>query len=532
MRLNDDNERMCIAVLARTEEEYAETIVYAALLRSFSKAQVCRLTNECDLPSALCSIFLINPSNEMYLQFMKIKRRGIKIVLLGALDSMWADFMGTKVSPVSSSWNQGELVVQEPSGHFGHSAWQIKYEAHELTGAIPYDTRYLARFDFTDEWNNHGYGRIGAFASDPFALANAVVCGPSSKELGWVADEQGAKVSSYSILCDSTDFSALWINRAVGPVDSLEWSLVETFLSEYRSDNLFCFPRLLEIPVGVAGICTMRLDCDQAVASARPLFEMYQQEKIPFSLAILTGLSMDAADEKLIQDVIRNGGGILSHSVNHLPDWGGNYDVALQEALESKQWLMENYSTCGSAYLVSPFHQNPRYAVKALLDAGYAGFVGGIIHNDPEYLFARSGAVPYHEEDDFFSLSQQCMLHGDCFHQYGNSIYPYLEALRYQMGNEGIFGFLDHPFSSEYQYGWLDEEERLKAHYELIQQMKAYSGVKFCNLNETMEFCRKRSQTTIWINSNGQLCFRLPASVLNTEFTIQADWKKKRYSLG
>jgi len=532
MRLNDDNERMCIAVLARPEEEYAETIVYAALLRSFSKAQVCRLTNECDLPSALRCIFLINPSNEMYLQFTKIKRRRIKIVLLGSLDSMWADLVGAKVTPILSSWNQGEHITTEKSGYFGHSDWRILYATHELTQKIPYAPRYLARFDFTDEWNNHGYGRIGTLAETPFALSNSVICGTGAIELGWVSDEQGARVSSYSILCDDSDFSILWFNRAVGPVDSLEWSLVEAFLSDYRSKELVCFPHLLEIPAGVTGICTMRLDCDQAVASARALFELYQQEGIPFSLAILTGLPMDSTDRKLIQDVIVSGGGILSHSVNHLPEWGGNYEVALLEALESKKWLIQNYSLHGSKYLVSPFHQNHRYAVKAMVDAGYAGFISGIIHNDPEYLFARSGAVPYHEEDDFFSLSQQCMLHGDCFHQYGNSIHPYLEALRYQMGNEGIFGFLDHPFSSEYQYGWLDEEERLKAHYELIQQMKAYSGVKFCNLHETMEFCRKRSQTKIWINSNDQLCFRLPASVLNTEFAIQADWKKKRYLLG
>jgi len=521
--------RQGIGIWGLPKDVFAVTMVQAALFRSFSRAQVCRLNDLSDLTQNIRCVVLVNPSNEMFLHIMKC--REMKIVLLGTLDSMWAEFIGAKISSVPQTWAFGDSTLYAGDNCYSHSPWQIDYSSHELTQRIPYKNRYLSRFDFTDEWNNHGYGRIWAHKESPFALAADVDCGSDAVELARVEDGQGKKVTSYAIVRENSDFSVLWINRAVGLIDSLEWSIIETFLSDYRSESLCCFPRLLEIPAGVSGICTMRLDCDQAIASARPLFELYQQEKIPFSLAILTGLSLNADDKALIRDVIDSGGGILSHSVNHLPDWGGNYETAFYEASESKQWLINNCSLQKPYYLVSPFHQNSRYAVKAMVDSGYSGFVGGIIHNDPEYLFARSGVVPYHEEDDFFSLSQQCMLHGDCFHQYGNSIAPYIEAFENQMAGEGIFGYLDHPFSSAYQYGWLDEEERLVAHQALIRQMKSHANIRFCNLGETMEFCRKRSQAQVWIDENTELNFHLPNLAVNDNFIIQAVWKNQKYSL-
>jgi hypothetical protein len=391
-----------IAVLSNQTDIEAQTLVYAALIRSFSRRQVRKIHDMQKLPPNADGICFINPSNDMFIHWRKGNLQGTKIILLGTLDSMWADFLGIAVKAIPQAWEKENSIEQEPSGHFAHSSWHINYRQHELTQKISFRDRYLIRYDFTDEWNNHGYGRIGIEPNTPFALSSHAVCEPGAHELGFVSNQQRTKLSSYAILRDEPEFSVLWFNRAVGPIDSLEWTVVETFFSDYRSEDLICFPRLMETPAGFSGICTMRLDCDQAVASARPLFELYQKEGIPFSLAILTGLAMNDADKKLIQDVIRSGGAILSHSVNHLPEWGGNYETAYQEAFASKQWLMQNGFVEEPVYLVSPFHQNPRYAVKAMFDAGYAGFVSGIIHNDPEYLFARSGVVPFHEGTTFF----------------------------------------------------------------------------------------------------------------------------------
>ncbi len=520
-----------IGVLTSARNQQGEDIVTAAFIRSFSRSQVYRVKAWSDMePSTQCLV-LINPCDCDYEHLKDRLAAGLKLILFGTLADCWAEFLGveTHAFPVESA--VGNTVVKEESGVFSHSLWKIAYRFHDLTSQVPYQERYLSRYDFTDEWNNHGYGRIGVQGDPLYAIAQCVQCKVSDEELGWIENEFGEKIGSYCTVHDSKNGSVLWVNRAVGPVDSLEWTIIEQYLSCYRSAEFFSFPYLLEVPAGFTGVCTMRLDCDQAIAAARPLFELYCQEEIPFSLAVLTGLPMDQADWDLIHDVVASGGAIVTHSVNHQPDWGGSYEVALKEALESKWWL-ENAvpATNVNRYLVSPFHQNPRYAVKAMADAGYAGFIGGIIHNDPDYLLARSGVVPYMGDSDFFSLSQQCMLHGDCFHNYGNSIAPYLETFRFHHSCQSIFGYLDHPFSSEYQYGWLTESERLAAHRELIREMKSVDGIWFCNLNACLDFCHKRARTQVWVDPKGILQWSGQGSEKMT-LAVQARWQNEIHSL-
>jgi hypothetical protein len=159
----------------------------------------------------------------------------------------------------------------------------------------------------------------------------------------------------------------------------------------------------------------MRLDCDEAVAASRPLWNLYQESGVPLSLAILTGQETGTADEKLLEDVLVGGGSVVSHSMHHYPNWGGSYHVALQEAEGSREWLETHAAAAAPVeYAVSPFHQNPPYAVQALADCGYQGFVGGIIANDPEFLIGRAGRVPF-AQAQIVSHSAQCMLHGDCY---------------------------------------------------------------------------------------------------------------------
>ncbi len=520
-----------IAVLASGRNPQAEAIAVAAFIRSFSRAQVCRVTDLAAMEPSIKCLVLINPNK---LEYEKLRLRldtGLKLILFGTLADCWAKFLGVAIYAFPVEIAVGDTVVEEASGVFSRSLWEIAYRSHDLTCQVPYQQRYLSRYDFTDEWNNHGYGRIEVQGDPLYAIAQGARCKMSDEELGWVENEVGEKIGSYCTIHDSEKGSVLWVNRAVGPVDSLEWTIIEQYLSCYRSAELFCFPYLLEVPAGFTGVCTMRLDCDQAIAAARPLFELYCREEIPFSLAILTGLPMDQVDWDLINDVVAKGGAIVTHSVNHQPDWGGSYEIALKEAAESKKWLENAVPAQGmNRYLVSPFHQNPRYAVQAMVDAGYAGFIGGIIHNDPDYLLARSGVVPHMEGTDFFSLSQQCMMHGDCFHRYGNSIAPYLEAFRYQHLCQSIFGYLDHPFSSEYQYGWLDEAERLAAHQELIREMKSVSGILFCNLNECLDFCNHRVRTKVWIDPEGILQWDSRESG-KLNLVVQARWQDEVYSL-
>jgi hypothetical protein len=93
---------------------------------------------------------------------------------------------------------------------------------------------------------------------------------------------------------------------------------------------------------------------------------------LPFSVALLTGLHLRDADLQLLREIVSLGGAVVSHSVHHYPNWGDSYEAALQEATESRAWLQRNVPGDESGlYAVSPFHQNPPYAVNALADGGY-----------------------------------------------------------------------------------------------------------------------------------------------------------------
>ena len=70
---------------------------------------------------------------------------------------------------------------------------------------------------------------------------------------------------SMPALAETEQGAALWFNRPVGPVDSLEWRVVESFLGDYRPDDLPCFPYVCEIPAGYSAAVCARLDCDEAV---------------------------------------------------------------------------------------------------------------------------------------------------------------------------------------------------------------------------------------------------------------------------
>src|SRR5690606_27172436 len=110
-------------------------------------------------------------------------------------------------------------------------------------------------------------------------------------------------------------------------------------------------------------------------------------------------------------------------------------------------------------YAVSPFHQSPQYALEALCDVGYSGCIGGIIRNDPEFLLARGGELAGFPVG-FIGHSQQCMLHGDCLLEAGDPLAIYKMAFDQALETRSLFGYLDHPFSERYQYGWVDEESR------------------------------------------------------------------------
>ncbi len=520
---------MKIQVVCSSSDQYAGEIVEAALIRSFSQAQVSR-TADSVAANERCCVW-VNPADNASHDLKKHLAGGGKSLVLGRLGPKCAEILGLEHrdgTALAPQW--GECPV-EPTAHHNATPASVHYhDAHPLARNSPIVVRPLCRFDFADEWNNLGFGRI-TLDGGPWSLQSAI--GIGSATLIARLNAPGQKGLVYSALCETASGAALWFNRPVGPVDSLEWRVIESFLGDYRADDLPCFPYLSEIPAGYSGAVSARLDCDEAVGSARPLVELYGAKEIPFSLSLLTGQPLDARDMQLLREVIAHRGSVLSHSVHHYPNWGGSYERARTEADDSRAWFDAHLREgMPMRFSVSPFHQNPPYAVQALADSGYEGFVGGIIANDPEYLLGRAGRVPFVTapalSGPMVSLSTQCMLHGDCYHRYGNSIDTYSQSFDQHLAARSIFGYLDHPFSDRYQYGWQDEPVRLAAHSQLIDHINSHSDIWWASLSELLGFLRQRDAVLVEASDNGTLTVEPPSDPERLPLAIC--WKGRQFA--
>lgn len=416
---------------------------------------------------------------------------------------------------------------------FTESAAFLAHSDHLLSGELApvVRRRPFTRFDYADEWNNMGFGRIRTDNSVWSACGGIIPEGAVELAGMFLHSSSGdppAYCGSYLTLYDTPSASVLWCARPVGPVDSTEWTVIERFISDWRAEDLPCLPCLCQTPAGCRCLVTMRLDCDEAVGSARNLFEWYRQEGIPFSLAVKTSLDLGQEDMTLLEDVRASGGSLLSHTHTHQPNWGTTPDEAQADAEASRRWFAETWpGRLPTDLAVSPFHTNPPYAVQAIEQAGFTGFVSGIIHNDPEYLLGRAGRVPFARQC-IVSISQQSMLHGDCYRRQEGKIAVHVAAFEAQYAARGIFGYLDHPFSTRYQYDWQNEQERLQAHQKLVAAIRQYEGVWFWNQERCFDFVRALASIRLHVSRKGLVTCN---DTLPKDFSIAYRYKGSEYVL-
>jgi hypothetical protein len=380
------------------------------------------------------------------------------------------------------------------------------------------------RFDFTNEWNNLGYGRIENNGSR-FSIANPELKSTEFDEvLAYVQDANEVNQCVFAGIKNGKDgHSTLIINRENGVNDGIDKWLEEDFLTNYQIEKYGSQPILSEIPYGYDGACTMRIDCDEDIASGRKLFEVYQKNNIPFSLAIKTSLNLEGENKKFILDVISQGGSVVSHSHSHHCDWGGSKQSAFKEASQAKERLkMILPKGYNFDYVVSPFHQNSRTAIQGLVQAGIKGFVGGIIHNDPEYLQGRAGFVSTGEP--IITHSQQCMLHGECYKKTGLDVYK--QSFLNHLKSNTFFGFLDHPFSS-YQYGWDSEEQRNRVHDDFLKYINKENNIWSASLIDALNFLWVKSNTKVWIEKD-ELRVKLPKHNFKSP-ELKVFWNQKTF---
>ncbi|WP_321892769.1 polysaccharide deacetylase family protein [Paraburkholderia tropica] len=450
-----------------------------------------------------------------------------KLVVFGRLPGALAQKLGCTARTWPEQFDTAARSAPAASRQYAQSAASLVYTGQATVLGGRAWRRPFERFDFTDEWNNLGYGALRADQS--IWAVRAPVDVPEAARLASV-EIDGERCFDYAALFDLPNASVLWFNRDVGPCDSFEWRLVENFLSGHRANALPCQPVVSEIPAGYDAAITSRMDCDEDIESARPLWQTYQRLNVPFSLAIHTSNLRDDTHYAMLREfAAASGTALLSHTATHAPNWGGSYDGALNEGAESMQRIADVVGE-RVRYAVSPFHQSPDYALQALADVGYAGCVGGIIRNDPEFLIARGGTLANLPEG-FIGHSQQTMLHGDCMLDDGDPLAVFKEAFDLAFETNTLFGYLDHPFSPRYQYGWRTEEERIGAHEQLIAWIRARARQPlFLDENAALDFLATKSACRI-IDDGAQFRFVAPAAAASA-LPFALDYRGERFAAG
>lgn len=404
-----------IVVQAGSPDDPALDLVAAALRRSFSAGAVTTAPSN----SAIMAVY-VNPAASQADDVAQILGHGGKVALFGRIPANVAVLAGLRlVGDPGANWQAAAGAPPAPARDVSASAAQVIWSHDGLAAESPFAARPFLRYDFAAEWNNLGFGAITADGG-PWALA-AVVQADGAQVLAHATAPD--MITPFVTLRDLETGSLLWWNRAVAGMDSYEWAVLEAFFCDWRHDVLPCQAVIEEIPHGYDAAITMRLDCDEDIASARPVFDLYHGRSLPFSLAVMTGQA-DAdspANIALLADVVANGGAVLVHSITHLPNWGGSAETCAHEAVVARAFLEKHLPGTVVRHAVSPFHQNPPYVPDALAGAGLEGFVGGIIANDPEALVARGGLLAS-SHLGVITHSQQCMLHGDCLLAEGDAM--------------------------------------------------------------------------------------------------------------
>ncbi|OJA26967.1 polysaccharide deacetylase family protein [Burkholderia ubonensis] len=509
-----------IDVLFPDAAAQAGGLVLAALKRSVTVTQARAISRGALCATATNVIVAIDVPDawgDDLLTWLRSGRR--KLIVLGRMPTAIASHVGFRADDcLHDTLPEASRSEAAPTGEARSSRAAVDYTelARTLGGGAWH--RPFERFDFTDEWNNLGFGAIRCDGS-VWSIAQAGHA-EADAELAVVSID-GIRACSYAALWDEEAASVLWFNRSVGPCDSYEWRLIENFLSAHRSPSLPAQPVVSELPHGYDAAVTSRLDCDEDVEAARQLWRAYQAMDIPFSLAVHTQNLGNPVHHAILRELLAQGGSILSHTATHAPNWGGSYGAALAEGLQSAALLRE-VTGHQVRYAVSPFHQSPPYALRALADAGYAGCIGGIIRNDPEFLIARGGELAG-LPSGFIGHSQQCMLHGDCMLAVGDPLAVFKQSFNLAYATRTLFGYLDHPFSSRYQYGWRDEAQRIEAHERLIAHIRetAHKPI-FMTENMAMDFLAFRATTSIVDEPSG---FRASIVAMeHTMFGLDVEW--------
>tara|TARA_Y100001933_G_scaffold621_1_gene607 strand:- start:283 stop:1143 length:861 start_codon:yes stop_codon:yes gene_type:complete len=237
----------------------------------------------------------------------------------------------------------------------------------------------------------------------------------------------------------------------------------------------------------------MRLDCDEDIESARKIYSLYKQYDLPISLAITTNqLENKKSISSLPREVFDYGGTILNHSHSHPINWGGKKDMVYKEIELSKKLIKKAFNI-NTEYAVSPFHHLTMEAIEVLNEQDYKGVVAGICSSHHDFLIIKGGSI--NEKLNIILHCQQCMLHGDCLSS-TRPIDDYLKNFSLFSKIGYSIGFLDHPISKRYDYGWNNHQRQIDTHKKIIEYLLS-RNIKFVNQREIFERLKAKDDLKI-----------------------------------
>jgi hypothetical protein len=123
------------------------------------------------------------------------------------------------------------------------------------------------------------------------------------------------------------------------------------------------------------------------------------------------------------------------------------------------------------------------------------------------------------------------MLHGDCLLSDGDPLAVSKQAFDLAMASKTLFGYLDHPFSARYQYGWSDESSRIAAHRELVGHIRSVAKKPlFLSEDRALDFISRKAAARLVQDGDR---FRLEEDNVDevVDFDFSAEYRGKVYNV-
>ena len=468
----------------------AESLILESFKRSFSSSQINNKNSFKKIFSGV-HVFLECTSDNATSNLKELlKIKNSKIILNGKLNKWIQKLLNIKI--LGNKFPYDEPIPANSSSYsISKRCLKFNYKFKYLKPFLGLlEERPIWRYDFELEWNNSFSGNIND--KNEFLNLSHYCSNNNNNNVVYILNSNGDKVPLIAEFIINKNI-LIWVNRNLSLIDLPEWKIIEEFISNGYFNEYPCIPYVSEFSSIDNGFITMRLDCDEDIESARKIYSLYKQYDLPISLAITTNqLENKKSISSLPREVFDYGGTILNHSHSHPINWGGKKDMVYKE-IELSTKLIKKAFNINTEYAVSPFHHLTKEAIEVLNEQDYKGVVAGICSSHHDFLIIKGGSI--NEKLNIILHCQQCMLHGDCLSS-TRPIDDYLKNFSLFSKIGYSIGFLDHPISKRYDYGWNNHQRQIDTHKKIIEHLLS-KNIKFVNQREIFERLKAKDDLKI-----------------------------------